>query len=140
MEGEEKKKAGLSGAGGRPNSLLNPLKRSDQRRWTKDLSPRGHPVVLVIMSHLSPPDAQTIQFCEGHEGGSEEAGRLYRRHLQLDNATVLFFLQRAVNTASVLLLGLLPGDQTANGALQRLGKTDIVAAVNLTNAVSQAKD
>lgn len=93
MEGgkKKKKKAGLSGAGGRPNSLLNPLKRSDQRRWAKDLSPPGHPVVLVITSHPSPPDPQAIQFCEGHEGGSEGAGGLYRRHLQLDNATVLLF-------------------------------------------------
>lgn len=93
MEGEKKrkKKAGLSGVGGRPNSLLNPLERSDQRRWEKDLSPPGHPVVLVITSHLLPPDPRTIRFCEGHEGGGEEAGGLYRRHLQLDNATVLFF-------------------------------------------------
>lgn len=51
-----------------------------------------------------------------------------------------FFLQRAVNTASARLLGLLPGDQTANGALQGLGKkSDTSAAINLANVVSWAK-
>lgn len=130
-------KTRLTDAGGWPSTLLNPLKCSDQHRWAKDSSSPGHPVVLTITVHLLSPGPETTQF-----------GEVTRKEVMKQPCFTgsicnlimpLCLLYCAVNTASAQLLGLLTGDQTANGALRRLGLTDALAAINLTNVLAQAE-